>query len=112
MESWLKPMDIDSVTVGDINKNVKKQVFYKSPPIKLGNLTIESYPLVHGEGMSTYACGLFEGAFGFDLVAKGLSFKLDTKDSLLIENRKNGTRMKFRGLRGENIEEKLAEIFE
>lgn len=90
MESWLNPMDIDSVTVGDINKKVKKQVFYKSPPIKLGNLTIENYPLVHGEGMATYACGLFEGAFGFDLVAKGLSFKLDTKDSLLIVTDKKG----------------------
>ena len=89
-EDWMKPLSDDSVMVADINKKVHKQILYKSSPIKLGNLVIGNYPLVQGEGMVPYSCSVFDGAFGFDLVGKGLSFKLDTKDSLLIVTDKKG----------------------
>ena len=89
-EDWMKPLCDDSVTVYDINKKEHKQILYKSSPIKLGNLMVENYPLVQGEGMVPYSCSVFDGAFGFDLVGKGLSFKLDTKDSLLIVTDRKG----------------------
>ena len=89
-EDWMKPVSNDSVTVSDINKKEQKQLLYKAPSIKLGNLIIENYPLVQGDGMVPYSCGVFDGALGFDLVAKGLSFKLDTKDSLLIVTDRKG----------------------
>ena len=53
--------------------------------MKMGNLQIENYPLMIVEdAMKIYLCGRFDGVLGFNLVGKGLSFKLDTKDSLLI----------------------------
>lgn len=64
-------------------------MIYQSAPIKLGNLLIENYPLVLGD-MGNFVCDRFDGAFGFDLAGKGLSFKLDTKDSLLIVTDKKG----------------------
>ena len=89
-ESWMKPLGDDSVTVSDINKQKQTQVMYQSAPIKLGSLTIDNYPLVQGDGMIPYACSVFDGAFGFNLVTRGLSFKLDTKDSLLIVTDRKG----------------------
>lgn len=89
-EDWMKPLDFDSITISDINKKEQKQVMYQAPSIKLGNLIIGNYPLVQGDGMVPYACGVFDGAFGFDLAGKGLSFKLDTKDSLLIVTDRKG----------------------
>ena len=52
--------------------------------MKMGNLQIENYPLIVEDAMKDYLCGRFDGVLGFNLVGKGLSFKLDTKDSLLI----------------------------
>ena len=89
-EDWMKPLGVDSVNVADINKKEHRQILYKSSPIKLGNLTIENYPLLQGDGLAPYSCGVFDGAFGFDLVGRGLSFKLDTKDSLLIVTDRKG----------------------
>lgn len=89
-EDWMKPLGVDSVDVADINKKEHKQILYKSSPIKLGNLIIENYPLLQGDGMVPYSCGVFDGAFGFDLVGRGLSFKLDTKDCLLIVTDRKG----------------------
>lgn len=62
-------------------------MIYQSAPIKLGNLLIENYPLVLGD-MGNFVCDRFDGAFGFDLAGKGLSFKLDTKDSWSVILRK------------------------
>ena len=50
----------------------------------MGNLQIENYPLIVEDAMKDYLCGRFDGVLGFNLIGKGLSFKLDTKDSLLI----------------------------
>ena len=52
--------------------------------IKMGNLQIDNYPMIVEDAMKDYLCGRFDGVLGFNLIGKGLSFKLDTKDSLLI----------------------------
>ena len=52
--------------------------------MKMGNLLIENYPMIVEDAMKDYLCSKFDGVVGFNLVGKGLSFKLDTKDSLLI----------------------------
>lgn len=79
-------------------------MIYQGKAIKLGDLTINNYPLFMGD-MGNYTCDRFDGAFGFDLVGKGLSFKVDTKDSLLIvtdrkgffsEEEKNSPLMKYK----------------
>ena len=50
----------------------------------MGNLQIDNYPMIVEDAMSEFICNRFDGVIGFNLVGKGLSFKLDTKDSLLI----------------------------
>ena len=81
-ESWMKPMSTDTLNVSDSNTQERKQVIYQGKAIKLGDLTINNYPLFMGD-IGNYTCDKFDGAFGFDLVGKGLSFKVDTKDSNL-----------------------------
>jgi hypothetical protein len=56
----------------------------------MGNTTIENYPMIVDEGMGGWTCGEIEGGLGCDLVAKGLSFKFDTKDSLMIVTDRKG----------------------
>ena len=46
--------------------------------------------MVVDDAMSDFTCGIINGAFGFDFVAKGISFKFDTKDSLLIMTSRKG----------------------
>lgn len=82
-ESWMRPMSNDTVNISDSNNQERMQVIYQGKSIKLGGLTINNYPLVMGN-LGGYTCDRFDGAFGFDLTGKGLSFKVDTKDSLLI----------------------------
>lgn len=83
-EEWMTLMPEDSLKVCDSQNMKRKKALFKFPPMKMGNLTIEDYPMIVDNAMSEYSCGLFDGGLGFDLVAKGISFKLDTKDSLLI----------------------------
>lgn len=47
-------------------------------------LCIENYPMIVEDAMNEFICNRFDGVIGFNLVGMGLSFKLDTKDSLLI----------------------------
>ena len=54
---------------------------WQFPTIKMGNLQIENYPMIVEDAMSEFTCNRFDGVLGFNLVGKGLSFKLDTKDS-------------------------------
>jgi hypothetical protein len=56
----------------------------------MGRLGISNYPVSVGGHLSGYICGRFDGLIGFDLVTKGLSVKLDTKDSLLIVTDRKG----------------------
>ena len=88
---WQGPEDVcmrqlmaDSLLFGDSNKNRRHKTIYQIPIMKMGNLKIENYPMIVEDGMKDYLCGRFDGVLGFNLVSKGLSFKLDTKDSLLI----------------------------
>lgn len=83
-ENWMKQITTDSLYLGDINKKQRNQIIYQVPTIKLGDLSIESYPMIVDDAMSGFICNRFDGVIGFNLVGKGLSFKLDTKDSLLI----------------------------
>ena len=82
IEEWMTP--IDSIKVVDSNKEKQKIPLYQFPPIKIGNSTIENYTMVISESFKNYVCGKIDGALGFNLVAKGLSIKFDTKDSLMI----------------------------
>lgn len=60
------------------------------PEMKMGRLGISNYPVSIGGHLGDYICGRFDGFIGFDLVTKGLSVKLDTKDSLLIVTDRKG----------------------
>ena len=87
-ETWMKQVTADSLTFGDINKKSRNQIIYQFPTIKMGNLQIDNYPMIVEDAMSEFICNRFDGVIGFNLVGKGLSFKLDTKDSLIVTDRK------------------------
>ena len=82
-EAWMKQITTDSLTFGDVNKRRRNQIIYQFQTIKMGNLQIDNYPMIVEDAMSEFICNRFDGVIGFNL-GKGLSFKLDTKDSLLI----------------------------
>ena len=88
-EEWMKP-SAETLTLTDSQNAKMKKAIYRMPPIKMGNTTIENYPLVADNGMKEYVCDRIDGAFGFDLVTCGLSFKFDTKDSLMIVTDRKG----------------------
>ena len=88
-EGWMKPAG-DSLTVYDSQKAKKKMAVFRMPPMKMGNTTIENYPLVVDNALTDMVCDKIDGAFGFDLVTCGLSFKFDTKDSLMIVTDRKG----------------------
>jgi hypothetical protein len=83
-EVWMRQLLADSLLFGDSNKNRRHKTIYQIPTMKMGNLQIENYPLIVEDAMKDYLCGRFDGVLGFNLIGKGLSFKLDTKGSLLI----------------------------
>ena len=88
-EPWMQPMGA-SITTRDAQNRTKKKAMMKIPSLKMGHLTIKGYPVVVDEGLSNFTCGIIDGAFGFDLVSKGISFKFDTRDSLLIMTSRKG----------------------
>ena len=88
-EDWMTSLD-DSIKVRDVNHVSKKSVYAKIPPIKMGNLVIENYSMIISNSLSDYVCDRIDGAFGYDLVVRGLSFKFDTKDSLMIVTDRKG----------------------
>lgn len=83
-EAWMKQVAADSMLFYDVNDRSQNKNIYQIPTVKMGNLCIENYPVIVEDAMSEFTCSRFDGAIGFNLVGKGLSFKLDTKDSLLI----------------------------
>jgi len=83
-ETWMRQVSADSLMFGDVNRQRRHQTIYQFPTMKIGNLLIENYPMIVEDAMKDYLCGRIDGVLGFNLVGKGLSFKLDTKDSLLI----------------------------
>lgn len=88
-EPWMKPMG-ESITTRDAQNRTKKKAMMKIPSLKMGHLTIKGYPVVVDEGLRNFTCGIIDGAFGFDLVCKGISFKFDTRDSMLIMTSRKG----------------------
>ena len=90
-EPWLEMAQSDGLDVGDINGAKRQQTICHVPTMKLGGLRIDNYPMFWIEkGLGDYVCGQFDGIIGFNLVGRGLSFKFDTRDSLLIfTDRKN-----------------------
>ena len=88
-EDWMTPSG-DSLLVFDSQNQSQKKAIIKFPSIKMGNTTIENYPMIVDEGMGGWTCGEIDGGLGCDLVAKGLSFKFDTKDSLMIVTDRKG----------------------
>jgi len=88
-EPWMKPMG-DSISTTDAQKRTKNKAMMMIPSLKMGHLTIKNYPVVVDEGLRDFTCGIIDGAFGFDLVCKGISFKFDTRDSLLIMTSRKG----------------------
>lgn len=89
-EPWMSLQKNDSLTVRDIHMNTYKKAAFKFPPIKLGSIYIQNYPMIVEDALRDYSCGIFDGAFSFDLVAIGLLLKFDTKDSLLIVTDRKG----------------------
>ncbi|MBQ9654706.1 MAG: hypothetical protein IJV38_01640 [Prevotella sp.] len=83
-EDWMRRMTTDSLTIGDINQEFRKQTIYQIPTMRMGSILIENYPTIVESAVGMVSCNRFDGVLGFNLVGKGLSFKLDTKDSLLI----------------------------
>ena len=75
-EGWMKP-SAETLTLTDSQNAKMKKAIYRMPPIKMGNTTIENYPLLVDNGMKEYVCDRIDGGFGFDLVTCGLSFKFD-----------------------------------
>lgn len=88
-EDWMQPSGDFTNVIDSQNARKKLQVF-TFPPMKIGSTTIENYSMIVHDGMSDFVCDMFDGALGFDLVTKGLSFKLDTKDSLMIVTDRKG----------------------
>ena len=82
-EAWMQPSG-DNITITDSQNTKHKIPIFIVPSMTLGSTVITGYPIIAQEEMNKIMCGKFDGGLGFNLVAKGLSFKLDTKDSLLI----------------------------
>lgn len=82
-EAWMQPSG-DNITITDSQNTRHKIPLFRVPSMTIGSTVIVGYPIIAQEEMNEIVCGKFDGGLGFNLVAKGLSFKLDTKDSLLI----------------------------
>ena len=89
-EEWMKPINADSTKWRDINGKTGTASLVQVPEMRMGRLGISNYPISVGGHLGDYICGRFDGFIGFDLVTKGLSVKLDTKDSLLIVTDRKG----------------------
>ena len=88
-EDWMTPSG-ETLSLVDSQKTRHKKDVMKLPPVKMGSITIENYTVVVDNGLDDYVCDKIDGAFGYDLVVRGLSFKFDTKDSLMIVTDRKG----------------------
>ena len=88
-EGWMVPSG-DSTSTIDAQGRRKETPILRIPSLKIGNTTITDYPLVVSDGMSNFTCGIIDGALGFNFAARGISFKFDTKDSLMIMTDRKG----------------------
>ena len=88
-EDWMTQSG-NTITFVDSQKTRQKKAVMKLPPVKMGNITIENYTVVVDNALEDYVCDKIDGALGYDLVVRGLSFKFDTKDSLMIVTDRKG----------------------
>ena len=82
-DEWMRSSG-DTITNHDAQNRTKRTAMMFIPSIQVGNITIINYPVVVDDGLDDFTCGMIDGAFGFDVVSKGISLKFDTQDSLLI----------------------------
>ena len=88
-EDWMTPSG-ETLSLVDSQKTRHKKDVMKLPPVKMGSITIENYTVVVDNGLDDYVCDKIDGAIGYDLVVRGLSFKFYTKDSLMIVTDRKG----------------------
>lgn len=88
-EAWMVHSGNSTNTVDSQNQK-KNSSIMTIPSMKMGNITIKDYPIVVSDGLSDFTCGIIDGAIGFDLAVKGISFKFDTQDSLMIVTDRKG----------------------
>ncbi|MCR4965621.1 MAG: PDZ domain-containing protein [Bacteroidales bacterium] len=87
-EEWMEHHD--TMKIWDSNKQARETAIVNFPQIKMGSTIIGNYEMCVDDGLKDYVCDKIDGAFGFNLVARGLSFKFDTKDSLMIVTDRKG----------------------
>ena len=79
-------------TVWDAHGNTQELAELRFQSVRIGHVAMNDYPMLDGResGFTQVACGRYYGLFSCNLIDKGISFKIDTKDSLLIiTDRKN-----------------------
>ncbi|MBQ8453619.1 MAG: hypothetical protein IJ539_07580, partial [Prevotella sp.] len=60
-EDWMRQMTTDSLTIGDINQEFRKQTIYQIPTMRLGSLLIENYPMIVERAIGMVSCNRFDG---------------------------------------------------
>ena len=70
----------------DSHGNTQEVAELRFPTVRIGHVAMNDYPMLDGResGFTQVACGRFYGLLSCNFIDKGISFKIDTKDSLLI----------------------------
>ena len=55
-EDWMRQMTADSLTIGDINQEFRKQTIYQIPTMRMGSLLIENYQTIVESAVGMVAC--------------------------------------------------------
>ena len=80
--------EVQSVThtTWDTHGNTQERAELRFPTVRIGHVAMNDYPMMdgRGNGITQVACGRFYGLLSCNFIDKGISFKIDTKDSLLI----------------------------
>jgi hypothetical protein len=73
-------------TVWDAHGNTQELAELRFQSVRIGHVAMNDYPMLDGResGFTQVACGRYYGLFSCNLIDKGISFKIDTKDSLLV----------------------------
>ena len=70
----------------DTHRNTQEVAELRFPTVRIGHVTMNDYPMLDSResALTQIACGRFYGLLSCNFIDKGISFKIDTKDSLLI----------------------------
>ena len=68
------------------HRNTQEVAELRFPTVRIGHVTMNDYPMLdsRGSALTQVACGRFYGLLSCNFIDKGISFKIDTEDSLLI----------------------------